>query len=141
MHQVKAWQAGRRSGFTLVEAVLVMAVGGLLVASAIAGVLSINQMNYHSAQRIAALGLCRERLELARSRAFSELNPTNYSETVQMTNLGGQRRVPLLAAVNTVVTAHTNPVVRRNVEVTATWTHGRKTFREAAAGIVYDLQP
>jgi type II secretory pathway pseudopilin PulG len=127
----------RRGGFTLTEVLIVGVCSGLLLSLMVRAVLGINQLNYHSAQRFAAYGLCRERLEEARVADYDDLVVGSRVETVRFGHLGGVRRQALEGQLTTVIESHTLPMDRRHVEVAVAWRHGDRNFRERAATIVY----
>jgi type II secretory pathway pseudopilin PulG len=128
---------GRRSGFTLTEAMVVSVCAALLLTLMVRAVLGISALNYHSAQRVAAYGICRERLELARAADYATLTVGVQEETIRFGHLNGLRRRPLEGRVTTLIEAHTSPRKRWHVDVSVTWTHGTRTFTERAAAILY----
>lgn len=127
----------RRGGFTLTEVLIVGVCSGLLLSLMVRAVLGINQLNYHSAQRFAAYGLCRERLEEARVADYEDLDAGQRVETVRFGHLGGVRRRALEGQMTTLIESHATPLDRRHVEVSIAWRHGDRVFSERAATIVY----
>lgn len=131
---------GRGAGFTLMELLWTSTLAALIFMGAIKGISTVNQLNYASAQRVVAYGLCRDRLEKMRATPYDALAVTNaafVTATVDMTHLGGRNKVRLQGTINCSITDYTAPV-RKHCVVTVTWVYRGRTLRETISGILYD---
>ena len=127
-----------RLGFTLLEVLVATALIAMVLAGAVQAVVAINRMNYHSGQRVAAHGLCRQRIEELRSAPYDELQLGEEEETVRMANLGGTQRNPISAVRATLIEQRSDAgMPRLHVTVTIDWHHTGRDFSESATTIIY----
>ncbi|MBP7275344.1 MAG: prepilin-type N-terminal cleavage/methylation domain-containing protein [Kiritimatiellae bacterium] len=128
---------GNRGGFTLVEVLVAAALIALILAGAVQAVVAVNRMNYHSGLRLAAHGLCRERLEELRAAPYADLQVGEVEDTVRMANLGGTQREPISATRTTIIESHSDGTPRVHVTVSLSWQHTGRDFSESASAVIY----
>lgn len=132
-----------RDGFTLVEVVVIATLLVLVIAGLIRGIIAANQMNYLSAQRVAAFGLCRQRYEQMRAvprDRFATLTSTNAllaTTPVRITHLGGAQAIALTGTCS-VAMADFNSPRRKHVTVRVNWEFKGRAYQESASGVLYD---
>jgi Tfp pilus assembly protein PilV len=133
-----ASQRRRRAGLTLTEVIVSVVLVALMIGGVYAGLMNAVSLNYASAQRVAAFGLCRQKLEAIRATAYADVTAANLtSESVFLTHLGGSRRVPITGTRSCAVVDRSNPT-RKDVTVSLSWAFRNRTFQESVSGTVYD---
>lgn len=125
------------SGMTLIELAVAMVLTSLLIGGIYTGVVSGMNLNYAVAQRVAAFGLCRERLEQMRSSEYADVTSDTFgNEQLDLTHLGGSERLPLVCARVSTIATLDNPA-RKAVEVEVTWQYRGIDYKESVAGLVF----
>ncbi len=121
-----------------------VAVAGALVAILSAcvfrGILVVKQNSQTTAQRIAAQGVCMHRYEEMKSVAFEMIDETTFPATnVLLASLSKDPSKGRIMAdlSNTITTAEDAPL-RKNVDITCTWTFRGRTRTESIHGIIVD---
>ena len=130
----------RREGFTLAEVVVVTGLIALVAAGLVHGIMTVNSLNYLSAQRVSAFGICRERFERMRASDFTELTATNQlfaTVPVRITHLGGLSGVALTGTCSAVFTDFTGPV-RKHIRVSVAWRFRERNHLESINGVIFD---
>lgn len=125
------------AGMTLVEVMVAMALTVVGIAAVYAGISQGQRMNYLTAQRVAAFGLCRDTLEQIRGMDYESVTTNAYSsQTVQITHLGGSRRIPLMATRTCDIASYSSPP-RKAVTVMISWEYRGRTNSECARAVLF----
>lgn len=133
----KTSKAGRRLGLTLIEVVIASAIIFIVVTGVYQGVIQGLRLNYACAQRIAAFGLCKDRLEQMRGAAYADITPTNFpAETMKLTHRGGSERIPINCERSSSIQEYSNPILK-NVTVTVAWEFAGRTLEETLSAAIY----
>jgi len=131
---------GARDGLTVVEVMVAVLIVGIMLAGVFAGATRAVQANYVAAQRSAAFGLCKERLEQMRGADFDSVTEANFpTGTVQVTHLGGSQRIPLTGFISNSIVSQVSPP-RKQVTVTVSWACLGRTLQESYIGSVVDRE-
>ncbi len=126
-----------QAGMTLVEVMIAVLLLTLFVAGIYTGLITGLRMNYATAQRLAAFGLCTERLEQMRGCAYSAITSNNFpTETNKLTHLGGSARVPLYCVRSNRIVNLPNPT-RKAVTVSVHWTYRGVPHTERVDGTLF----
>ena len=129
-----------RNGFTLAEVLIVMGLFALVATGMIRGILTVNELNYRSAQRVAAFGICRERFERMKSLEFGQLTTTNdlfATSAVRLTHLGGRTGVAMTGTCSAVLVDLPDPV-RKHITISVTWRFQGRDSTESVSGVIFD---
>lgn len=123
---------------TLLEVMIATAFVALLVSGIYAGMVQAVGLNYAVAQRVCALGLCRERIEQMRAVDYSSVTATNFdTEILRLTHLGGSARLPLPCTRSSIIASLNNPV-RKAVTVMVAWNFRGRPYQESVSGMIFD---
>jgi type II secretory pathway pseudopilin PulG len=115
-------------------------VVSILLAGVFSGATRAVQANYAAAQRTAAFGLCKERLEQMRGTDFDRVSEVNFpTGIVQITHLGGSQRIPLTGFISNSIVSQVSPP-RKEVTVTVWWECRGRTLQESYSGSVVDRE-
>jgi len=128
----------RTAGLSLPE----MLIATFLVATLGIGIYTVMvnglSLNYASAQRVAAFGLCQEVVEQMRGSEYANVNTNNFTETnIRLTHLGGSERLPLNATRRSTIADQAGPT-RKDITVTVEWTYRGKPFAETATAVLFE---
>lgn len=126
-----------RSGMTLVEVLVTVAITSIVLAGVITSVMMGNQVNYANAQRVTAFGLCKEWYEQMRTTTFTNITTTTFpEEEIELTHLGGLSRLPLHGVRSCTIREIASPT-RKTVNIQVRWTYQGKELSESLDGTVY----
>lgn len=128
------------AGVTLVEVMVSMALVAIFSTGLYAAIIQASRANYQASQRVAAVGLCRERLEQMRGVPYQNLNSAHFpDETVQLTHLGGTAMLPLMGmrrCTFQTLYAPSRTVVSTEVE----WVYAGHTNREVFYSVIFEKE-
>ena len=125
------------SAFTLIEIMISMGLIGLLCAGVYSCIISGLNLNYASAQRVAAFTLCKEEVEKMRGVGYLRVTATNFpAGDVFLTHLGGSARLPMTGTRASTITEYSDPV-RKVVDVTVQWDFKGRPFEESLTAVIY----
>ena len=134
---MKKLHFGSKSAFTLIEVVVSSILSTMVIGGIYSGIQTGMNLNYASAQNIAAFGLCQERLEQMRGTVYSDITSTTFpEESLFLTHLGGSERLPLTATRSSTIADLTNPA-RKEVTVTVSWDYRGRALSQSITGFVY----
>ena len=130
----------RRHGTTLMEAMVSMSILGMLLTWVYDGVSQAVLGNAATAQRVAAFGLCMERLEEIRAADYDNVTGAAFPEqTVPITHLGGATRLSLTGTLTTEIVSRVDPP-RKEVTSQVSWRLGDRTLCESLTGCAIDRE-
>ena len=125
---------------TLVEVLFASSIFVLIIASVLGAVMVGLHLNYAAAQQFAAFGLCKDRYEQMRSVDYTNVSSTVFTtETIQLTHMGGNARVPLNCQRASFITNMVSPT-RKQVTINVQWTYLGKARSESLTGVIYKKQ-
>ena len=133
-----------KAGMTIVEVLMAAIFSAILIAGLVSGVIFTNRLNYASAQRVAAFGLCKEWYELMNGGNYTNIAESAYpSETVRLTHMGGTGRLPLMGVRTCQIRELNDPAVasdprRKMVTITVNWHFANRDYQETLNGVIYD---
>ncbi len=126
-----------RSGMTIMEVVIAMALVTMLVSGIYSGVSQGMRINFATGQHIAAFGLCKDLLETMRGAEYTSVSEAVFPpSTVRITDWGGIAAVPLTGTRSCRVRTFYYPP-RKQVDVDMVWVYGGRTNRQTASGTIY----
>ena len=122
----------------LIEVVICMILLTMVALGLVSGVVIARQLTYSNAQRVAAFGLARARLEELKGLRYETIDPLSYStETnIQFAHLGGTQQKALEATRVTRLTALENPT-RIHAAVAVRWYARGRLQQESATTFIY----
>jgi hypothetical protein len=122
---------------TLVEVMVASFLLALFIGGVYTGLITGMRMNYATAQRLAAFGLCAERLEQMRGCDYSTITVNNFpTETNKLTHLGGSQRVPLNCIRSNIIVSLSNPA-RKAIAIKVNWVYRGKDYNESINGTIF----
>lgn len=127
----------KRAGMTLIEVMIVVALGSLVIIGVYAGISLGTNLNYASAQRVAAFGLCRDLYEQMRGADYTNVTAVVFSTTtMRLTHLGGSQHLPQMCTRSCTIDELLNPT-RKVVNITVSWNYMGNALQESLDGVVY----
>ena len=122
---------------TLIEVLIVVALGSLVIIGVYAGITLGTQLNYASAQRLAAFGLCRDLYEQMRGADYTNVTAVVFpTTTMRLTHLGGSQHLPQMCSRSCTINDLTSPT-RKAVSITVSWTYMDHDLQETLDGVIY----
>jgi len=129
----------KQLGFLLVEAVMAIALIGLVAGASLIAMTRGSGLVYTTSQHYAAYSLCRESIEQMRGANYGMISITNFPSTnMFLTHLGGTSRLPLYCTrycTNGIV--ELSSPTRKRVTVAVSWTYRGRDQIEMMTGYVY----
>ncbi len=136
---MKTSMRNSRSGLTLMEVVIAMALVALVVATVLASLTQGSRLVYATAQHYAGFSLCRETIEQMRGANYGMVAVENFPSTnMLLTHLGGTTRVPLMCDrfITNAIIELFNPT-RKQVTVAVAWDYQGRHELETMTGFIY----
>ena len=127
----------KRAGMTLIEVMIVVALGSLVIIGVYAGISLGTSLNYASAQRVAAFGLCRDLYEQLRGADYTNVTAVVFpTTTMRLTHLGGSQHLPQMCTRSCTIDELLNPT-RKVVNITVAWNYMGNSLQESLDGVIY----
>ena len=127
----------KRAGMTLIEVMIVVALGSLVIIGVYAGISLGTSLNYASAQRVAAFGLCRDLYEQMRGADYTNVTAVVFpTTTMRLTHLGGSQHLPQMCTRSCTIDELLNPT-RKVVNITVAWNYMGNSLQESLDGVIY----
>jgi prepilin-type N-terminal cleavage/methylation domain-containing protein len=127
-----------QNGMTLVEVVIAIVLISVVASAVAQSMVQARRMTYANAQRWAAFGLCRAKMEDIRSTDYDLLPTMALPEEpgLEMSHLSGRARVRLLCDRTTTVEVLEDPA-RTVVSVSVTWDYLGRPMEERLTNTLY----
>lgn len=127
-----------KAGFTLVEVAIALGLVTILVTVLVQTIGVARRLTYANAQRVAAFGMCKARLETVRGMDYESVDPTNFVDETDLRflHLSGRERIPIACTRSVDLATQTNPV-RTDVTVNLQWQFLGNVYQESVTGTVY----
>ena len=126
------------SGMTMVEVLVAAVLVSFLAVCVYSVIINGLSLSYGVAQRVAAFGRCKEKLEQMRGAGYDNVTTADCATcSILLTHLGGSRRLPLMADRSCTIADVASPT-RKVVTVTVEWTFMGRGFEESVSGAIYD---
>ena len=127
----------KRAGMTLIEVMIVVALGSLVIIGVYAGISMGTSLNYASAQRVAAFGLCRDLYEQMRGADYTNVTAVVFpTTTMRLTHLGGSQHLPQMCTRSCTIDEMLSPT-RKVVNIAVSWNYMGNELQESLDGVIY----
>jgi hypothetical protein len=134
---IPARRGSIRAGLTVVEAVVALVLVALVAGGVYHSMAVVSTAGMVTAQRVAAFGLCVDRLEEMRGADYAAVTASNYQPAVvRVTHFDGASGLPLSGVRSNCVVNLLEPA-RKQVRVTVTWNYRGKTYEESLTGVIF----
>jgi prepilin-type N-terminal cleavage/methylation domain-containing protein len=124
-----------KRGFSLIEVMMATLIVGILATGVISGVTLARRLTYVNAQRVAAFGLAKARIEELKGVGYEDLDAGN-PETLDLVNLGGVNQQIVPARLRTNIRELENPD-RKRIVVRVDWRFEGKRVQERVRTFLY----
>ncbi len=129
-----------KQGFSIVEVVIATFLVTFVGAGVVSGVITSQRLNYINAQRVAAFGLAKAKIEELHGVGYEELTERYGSIQqeidLELVNLGGVNQVMIPARRTTFLSDLTDPE-RKQVTVTVEWDFQGREIQENIETLLY----
>lgn len=126
------------AGFTLAEVMISLLLVTMLIAALVQSIMVGRSLTYSNAQRVAAFGMCKAKLEEMRGMDYTQLVTTNFADEADLrfAHLSGAEQIPITCARTVELTPQTDPE-RTDVSVQVDWNYRGVALVERVDATVY----